>query len=876
MIKKILKIGGIILLLLIIAVFAVPYFFKDAIKEKIIATVNKNLDATVSLEDYDLSLWRNFPHASVNLEKLTIINKAPFAGDTLLSFGEVDLDMSIKELFKDSSEPINIDAFESKNGLVNIVFNKDGIGNFDIALENADKKDDDSKSDPMAFKVKEYKLENFRFKYTDEKSKIKMAIDSLNHSGSGDFTETKFNLITESTAKMSLDMDKTNYLKNVPITLNATLGIDTEQQQYTFKQNKALINKLPLEFDGFIKILEIGQQYDVTFKTPSSDFKNFLGLIPSAYSGSLANVKTTGNFTVAGFAKGIYSETTVPKFNIAIASNDASFQYPNLPKSVQNIVIDTKIVNDTGILNDTYINLDKLSFSIDQDVFNAKANIRNVSENPLVNAELKGTVNLGNLSKAYPIKLKKPLYGLLKADVVTKFDMQSVEKSQYQNIQNSGSMNLTGFKYTDDKGKTLNINTAIVQFNPSRINLQELSAQTGKTDLNVNGTLDNFYGFLFKDQVLKGNFNLQSNQLAVSDFMTEDATTKTNSAAKKEALKIPAFLDCTLNAKANTVLYDNLVLKNVSGKVIIRDEKVTLENVKTNAFGGLIGVAGNVSTKGKVPTFNMKLDLSQVDIAQTFTQLDMMKKIAPLAGVVNGKLNSDINVGGTLDPVEMTPNLTTVTGDLTGQLISTIINGTTSPLLTSLDNSLNFIDLSKINLNDLKAALTFDDGKVNLKPVTIKYKDIGIQFSGAHGFDQNLNYNLKFDVPAKYLGTEVNNLLAKLTPADAQKIQSVPIMATMTGNFKNPKIKTDVKQAVSNLTMQLVKMQRDKIIQQGATNVLGNILNQGNPKPKDSTKPTQPKTNDVKTQAGNIIKDIFGKKKTEPKKETTPTTTPTK
>jgi uncharacterized protein involved in outer membrane biogenesis len=74
MLKKTLKVIGIILLLLIVAIFAIPYFFKDAIRDKIVATVNKNLDATVSLSDYDLSLWRNFPNASVNLEKLTIVN----------------------------------------------------------------------------------------------------------------------------------------------------------------------------------------------------------------------------------------------------------------------------------------------------------------------------------------------------------------------------------------------------------------------------------------------------------------------------------------------------------------------------------------------------------------------------------------------------------------------------------------------------------------------------------------------------------------------------------------------------------------------------------------------------------------------------------
>jgi hypothetical protein len=115
-----------------------------------------------------------------------------------------------------------------------------------------------------------------------------------------------------------------------------------------------------------------------------------LGIIPAAYASSLDNVKTTGDFIIAGFAKGLYSDTTVPKFNVDIKSNNASFKYPNLPKSVENIIIDTKIINETGILNDTYVNLDKLSFQIDQDVFNAKATIKNVTQNALVDAMLKG------------------------------------------------------------------------------------------------------------------------------------------------------------------------------------------------------------------------------------------------------------------------------------------------------------------------------------------------------------------------------------------------------------------------------------------------------------------------------------------------------
>ena len=859
MIKKILKIVGIVLLLLIIAAFAIPYLFEDQIKAKIAKSINENLDAKVAFVDADLSLFKGFPQANVSITKLSVLNKAPFLGDTLVSFEELNLKMSIKELFKSDNETMNIESFSSKNGLVNIIFNKDGIGNYDIALKNQDKKED-GKSKPLALKINDYNVENFKFKYFDESTKIKMVLDSINHSGTGDFANDILDLDTKTIATISLNMDKVNYMNKLKISLNAVLGIDLKNSKYTFKDNVAKINELPLKFNGFIQLVDAGQQYDLTFNTPTSSFKNFLALIPSAYASKLDNVKTTGDFTVTGFAKGLYSDNSVPKFNVAIASNNASFQYPSLPKSVQNIVIDTKIINETGLLNDTFINLDKLSFAIDQDVFNAKATIKNVAENALIDAALKGTINLGNLSKAYPIKLDKPLSGILKADVTTKFDMKSVENSQYENINNAGTMSLSGFKYADENGKTMNINTAMVTFNPSRVNLQEFKATTGKTDLNVTGVLENFYGFVFRNQELKGNFNLNSNQIAVDDFMTTSEPKGKTTATKTDAMKIPAFLNCTLTANATTVLYDNLTLKNVSGKLIVKDQKVILQNVKSNIFGGMIGINGDVSTKEKTPKFNMNLNLNQVDIAQSFTQLDMLKKIAPIAGIINGKINSTIKLSGNLDAKEMTPDLKTLTGDLLGQLLSTTVNSSNSTLLSALDSNLNFIDLKKLNLNDLKAAITFKDGKVNVKPFDIKYQDIKATIGGTHSFDQIMNYTLKLDVPAKYLGTEINNLIAKLSPADANKLDNIPINASILGSFSQPKISTDLKTATTTLANNLIKQQKTKLIGKGKTE-LEKLIDK-NKKPGDTTKTKLPVTKDeVKTKAKDLLNGLFKKKK---------------
>ncbi len=862
--KKVLKIVAVFFLVILVALAAAPFIFKDKIKALVLKSINENVDAKVAFEDVDLSLFKNFPNANVTIDKLSIINKAPFEGDTLFYSGEVNLKMSIKELFKGDDEPMNLQGFSSTNAIVNVIFNKDGLGNFDIALKNQEEDKSTEESKPFALNIQEYAIKNMRFTYLDEGSNMKMVLDSINHEGKGNFAQQKLDLETKTTAKVSFNMDNTNFMKNVALSLDAVLGIDLDKSKYDFKDNKALINQLPLEFNGFIQMLEDGQLYSLTFKTPTSDFKNFLGLIPEAYAGNINQVKTTGEFKVSGKVDGKLTETTIPTFNIELASNNASFQYPDLPKSVRNIIIDTHIVNETGLMNDTYVNLDNLSFSIDQDVFNAKATVKNLTENPLIDAALKGTINLANVTKAYPVQLDKPLTGILKADVTTKFDMKSVETSQYQNIQNAGNISLTGFKYEGpEMAKPFEINKTSVTFNPNQIRLNEFDAKTGSSDIQVNGGLDNLYGFLFKKQVLKGKFDMSSSRLVVSDFMSP--TTTTSEDGKKtttEAVKIPAFLDCSISAKAGTVVYDNLDLKNVSGNLAIKDEAISLSNLSMDVFGGNIGLTGMVSTKGAKPKFDMNLGLNAVNIAESFTQLEMLKNIAPIANVINGKLNSTIKLSGDLTD-DMTPNLKTISGDLVGQLLSTTINEKNSTLLTALSSNVKFLDVSKLNLNDVKASLSFKDGKVALKPMNLVYQDINMTVGGTHGFDQSMNYDVKFDVPAKYLGTEVTSLLTKLTPADQQKIESVPVTANLTGNFSNPNIKTDLKQATTNLASQIVKMQKEKLINEGTsalTNLFNGTKDNTNGTKTDTAKTTTPKEN-VKNEVKNVLGGLLGGKK---------------
>jgi hypothetical protein len=115
-------------------------------------------------------------------------------------------------------------------------------------------------------------------------------------------------------------------------------------------------------------------------------------------------------------------------------------------------------------------------------------------------------------------------------------------------------------------------------------------------------------------------------------------------------------------------------------------------------FGGTIGLNGAIY-QGKTPTFTMDLGLNQVNIASSYA-IRFTKKLSTCRNY-KWKLNSTIKLNGNLNE-SMSPDLKTLTG--VTRALSTTVNATNSTLLTALGNNLKFIDVSKLNLNDLKAA----------------------------------------------------------------------------------------------------------------------------------------------------------------------------
>ena len=879
--KKILKIFGIFVLILVIGLIAAPFLFKGTIEKLIKKTINNNVNAQVEWRDLDLTLFSSFPDATVVIKDFSVVNNDPFKGDTLASGERLELQMGIKQLLKKENEQIKVDELNLEKAYINIKVDSLGNANYDIAKEQPQtiETPTDTTSSGFTFDLSHYEIKDSRINYLDESTKTFFKLKDVNHVGNGDLSVSKSTLETQTNALVSLDLDGVNYLEDHTITLDANFELDLDKQKYTFLENEANINELPLTFNGFVQVNEDNNDIDITFKTPSSDFKNFLAIIPKTYSKNLDGVDTTGDFIVDGKIKGIVDDTHIPTLDIKIRSSNASFKYAELPKRVNNITINADIKNETGIVEDTYINIGNLTFKIDQDVFAANGSFRNLTENMLVDLSLKGSLDLANIEKVYPLNLEQDLNGRFTTDLTTNFDMNSVEREQYQNIKSNGTASLKNFSYkSPDIPNELKVANADVSFKPGNISLNSFAATSGQTDISATGSIQNLIPFLMSKQDLKGNFNVNSNTFKVSDFMVaEDNTAATKTTSENtvttpnnnEAIKIPDFLAATMNFNVKKVIYDDIELSNATGTIAIEDEKASLTNVKSSLFGGNIALNGNVNTKGNTPTFAMDLDLNSIDIDQSFKGLDLLQGLAPIAKALQGALNTNIKLNGNLNG-DLTPQLQTIAGNAFAKVLTAKVNAEQSPLLARLSENVAFLNLDNLNLNNLETYLTFDNGNIQVKPFDFNIKGIKVTAGGTHGLDQNMNYNVTLDVPAKYMGSEVSGLLSKLS-AQERETMTVALPIGLTGTFNSPKVNLNTQAAVNSLTQRIIDKQKDDLKDKGK-DLLGNIL--GGNKPKDSTTVQQdsvkagtPKTNEdaIKDAAKDILGGLFGKKKTKAK-----------
>ncbi len=811
--KRILKWSGLTFLVLLILIIAAPFIFKDKLIQIVKDEANKNLNAKVDFGEFDLTLISSFPDFRFKIQKISVINIEPFKGDTLAYIKELSFDLNIKSVISGDQYQINSLIIDEPkiNGIVMI----DGKANWDISKPSIDTTSAvpaDTSATKFALKLKSLQIKHANITYNDMQGNMTAALKDMNYTLSGDFTQDNFilsNLLE--IAETSFNMGGVGYLTKAKTRFKADLDMDMPNMKFTFKENEFDLNDLGFAFDGFVAMPKEDIAMDLKFAAKQTEFKSILSLIPSVYSKDFASVQTQGKLKLNGLAKGtMHSEkdstkNTFPSFEINLGITDAMFKYPSLPKSVSNINIDVHVENKKDYLDATVIDVNKFHLEMAGNPIDMWAHVKTPISDPDLAAEIKGIINLASVKEFIPMEKGDEMSGMVNANIAAAGRMSSIDKKEYDKFKMSGTLEINKMNYkTTTLPYQVLLNMMKLNFTNQFVELASFDALLGKSDVKANGKIENFMQYIFKDSLIKGAFNVQSNFMDLNELMSSTKTTTATPAATDTAAmtvaEVPGNIDFDLNANFVKVLYDNLTIDNMVGNIVVRQKKVDMTNLNLGLLGGKVLMNGYYETTNpKKPTVDLTLKVDNFDIQKTFAAFNTVQKIAPIGQYAKGMFTATLeNFKADLDQT-MSPILTTLHGNGVFKTSSVSVGG--FPPFVKLGEALKIEQLKNLTIQNVVADYEFKDGRVNLRnPVKVKIDKIGAEITGSTGFDQTIDYNWKMDVPTEMFGSQassmVGSLLGQANAAAGTNLtmpKSVKVNVGFGGTVMKPTIKTGMK-----------------------------------------------------------------------------------
>ncbi|HYG03129.1 MAG TPA: AsmA-like C-terminal region-containing protein [Chryseosolibacter sp.] len=558
-----------------------------------------------------------------------------------------------------------------------------------------------------------------------------------------------------------------------------------------------------------------------------------------------------GTYDINLNAKGVYDslKQTIPAIDAMMSLKNGYVKSKDFPMPLDDMHFTATIKNTSGKMAETVINLNDFSMLMDGEKFTADLLLQNLDDYTW-DLKAKGGIDLEKMTKVFPID-GMSLAGKIHADIQTKGKYSDVEAERYDRLPTSGTASLKDFKYVTADMPEVSLAQAAMVFDPKKIELKNMDGKIGRSDFAVSGAVTNYIAYVFGDQTIQGNVNFTSTLLDLNEFMTDTEETTTESDTSSfGVIPVPANIDFVFKSNIKTVRLMEHMITNAVGDIIVRNGIANLSNLRFNMLGGAFVVNGSYNAKDLAhPKYDFGLKIENLSIQKAASSFAVVSTYAPIAGLVNGKFNTDFKITGELTQ-DMMPNLATVNG---GGLIkiaqaslkqSKLVAGVTS--LTKLENT------DEVTLKDALMSAKIENGALSVEPFDVNFGNYKTTVSGTTNLDQTIDYKLKMNVPANQLSSQFNTLVSKYSSTKQDPNAPIPVTIGVGGNFTDPQtrlIMDEQKEMVKDAATNAIKEEGTKALEKAvkgteAEKIIGGLL--GTKKKDSTTTTTSSKTDTAK------------------------------
>ncbi len=828
--KKGFIIAAIAIALLLGTVILVPVLFRDTLLEKTKSTINRNLNANVGFDDFNLSLIKNFPRASLSLGDVVITGKNEFEGDTLLYVKTLSTRFGLFDLL--TPDNLTLNELILNDTRLNLIVNEKEKPNWDIMPEE---KEDASPvkeetGEMFGMELSKIEINNATIRYTDVTLPLTIGLDEINLALKGNMYGNNTRMKVEGTADpFNLTYDSVTYISDKKLKLKSTLDIDFEQWNFRIDESELLVNELPLEVGGTFSMPGDSILFDLQFASKVSGLADFLTLVPPSYEHYLKDLKANGNAGLTGSFRGIYFEETYPALELLFNLSDGNLRYAGLPEEIKNIRGDVTVTKPQGGFDLTRIGINRAHAEIRNNPVDFSLSLENLMEDMRFSGNLTGKVNFDHLKDAIPMD-SVLVSGLLDVDLGVAGNMSAIENKRYELLKTDGIVALNNFSYESNQlTMPVKVSSGKMDFAPEKINLQQMDMKIGQSDMALSGSVSDYYPYLFADGTLSGDIRLTSGFLNFNELMglskssgaKPAAQTGKNGKTSGDTLKVapasfevPEKVNLSLRTDVTKALYDKLNITNIKGDVLVSNGRLDLNGVNMNVLDGELKLDGTYqNTPQKSPLVNMSVDLVSFDIPTAFRSLKLVRSYLPIAAQSKGRFSTSLKLNGQLDE-----NMGLIMESLNGTgLFNTMnVQVINSPVFNKIKSVLNEEKLRDLKIDDFAASFTIANGNLLLKPFKTRISGQEATFSGKLNANNLIDMNIGFIINRDALSDNIENTLGVLP--GQKNIQLIPVGVHIVGPVGEPDVKIDltdakkmVRKEVGNATKEEIRNSVNKI-----------------------------------------------------------------
>ncbi len=805
--KKLIKIVGGTLVVLVLLLMILPMVFKGKIEGIVKSEGNKLLNAQFDFESLDISLLRNFPQASVSLNDFWLKGVDVFENDTLVYAGELTAAVNVMSLFGDGGFEVSKIIVDDTR--LHAIVLEDGKVNWDVMkpsepkVEEVEEQSEESSS--LSISLKKLSVDDLTLIYDDRQGGMYAEVKDLDAACSGDMTSDNTTIrLKAETPSVTFKMGGVPFLSRAKVGAKMDVDADLKNMKFTLRDNALSLNAIEAAIDGWLAMGEESMDMDLKLNTNEIGFKEILSLIPAIYAKDFAGLKTDGVATLNAYAKGKMEGEKLPEFNVDLNVKNAMFRYPSLPAGVDGINIVANVKNPGGTADATTVVVNPFNFTLAGNPFSILANVKTPISDLNFNAAAKGKLDLGKIKDVYPLE-DMNLNGVVDADMSVAGAMSMIDKGEYDRVQAAGNIKLSDMQLELKDMPKVDIKQSTFSFEPRYMELSQTRILVGDNDVTLDSRFENYLGFVFKGSTLKGTLNVSSQKMNLNDFMSEGAaeeaapaeqeqTTEEQAEEAMGVIRVPENIDFRMQADFKQVLFGKMNLTDVKGLLIVKDSKVDMQNLSLNAMGGSVVVNGAYATPAaKNPRLNAGFALNNIGFAQAYKELDMVRSLAPIFSNLNGNFSGSVKVDTELDE-QMSPVMNTLNGS--GSLSTKDLGLGNVQIINLVADIVKKPALKDTKVKNLNLDFTINNGRVTTKPFEVKLGDYVMNLSGTTGLDQTIDYKGKITLPASA------GAVAKLGTVDM----------TIGGTFTSPKVGIDMESLAKQAAQQAASGLVDKLL----------------------------------------------------------------